>query len=200
MSDPVVMVLCMRLPLFHKQSRRDTTALEESGHDEVYAGMAAISAEIEEAGWTTVAIDSADVAPPWAYTVGMWITHRGADLAMFGVPADLARDVFGVLGERMADGWMPAPGDVIDDLGRRPLKLCRIHVSWRETSLFAFNDMCHGIVRPPMLQVVWPDSGGRFPGEARGPVRARACDIQPMCWLPTEDNPPGPWAQLRESG
>lgn len=197
MSDPVVRVLVMRLPLFHKQGRRDTAEIEESGRDEVYQGMAAISAEIDADGWTTVAVDREEVAPPWAYTVGMWITHRGADLAMFGVPADLARDVFGVLGEQMADGWMPAPGDIIDDLGSRPLKLCRIHVSWRETSLFTFNDMCHGIVRPPMLQVVWPDSEGRFPGEARGPVQPRPCDVQPMCWLPADDNPPGPWTRLR---
>jgi hypothetical protein len=191
----------MRLPLFHKQDRRGTVGTEESDRDEVYRdevyqGMAAISAEIDADGWTTVAVNRADVAPPWAYTVGMWITHRAADLAIFGVPTDLARDVFGVLGEQMADGWMPAPGEIIDDLGTRPLKLCRIQVSWRETSLFTFNDMCHGIVRPPMLQVVWPDADGRFPGEARGPVQPRPCDIQPMCWLPTDDNPPGPWTRF----
>jgi hypothetical protein len=200
MSDPLVRVLVMRLPLFHKQDRPDTAGTEESGRDEIYHGMAAISAEIEAAGWTTVGVDRADVAaPPWAYTVGLWITHRAADLAMFGVPVDLARDVFGVLGDQMAEGWMPAPGDVLDDLGSRRLKLCRIHMSWRETSLFTFNDICHGIVRPPMLQVVWSDSEGRFPGEARGPVRLRPCDIQPMCWLPAEDNPPSIWTRLRDA-
>jgi hypothetical protein len=196
MSDPVVKVLAMRLSLFHRQGRGNDAQPEEAGRDELYAGMAAISAEIGSAGWTTVAVDREDVAPPWAYTVGMWITHRGADLAMFGVPADLARDVFTVLGEQMADGWTPAPGDIVNESGERPLKLCRIHVSWRETSLFAFSDMSHGIVRPPMLQVVWPDRDGRYPGEARGPVPVRPCDIQPMCWLPVDDNPPGPWTQL----
>ena len=187
----------MRLSLFHRQGRGDDAEPAQAGRDELYAGMAAISAEIGAAGWTTVAVDREDVAPPWAYSVGMWITHRGVDLAMFGTPMDLARDIFSVLGERMADGWMPSPGDVIDDLGQRPLRLCRIHVSWRETSLFAFSDICHGIVRPPMLQVVWPDRDGRFPGEATGPVPVRPCDVQPMCWLPVDDNPPGPWTRLR---
>jgi len=196
MSDPVVRVLDMRLPLFPRRSRRTVTDAGQFGYDELHAGMAAITRDIEMAGWTTVAVGREESAPPFAYSVGMWITHRGADLAMFGAPPDLARTIFDELGNRMGDGWMPAPGDIIDDLGARPLKLCRIHVSWRETALFTFSDICHGIVRPPMLQVVWPDSGGRFPGEARGPVRVRPCDVQPMCWLPVDDNPPGPWARL----
>jgi hypothetical protein len=205
MSDPVVMVAGMRLPLFPRRGRRATESSGQFEPDELYSGVAAISREIGAAGWTTVAVAREEVAPPWSYTVGMWITLRGVDLAMFGVPPDLARTIFDELGTRMADGWFPVPGDIIDDIGTRPLKLCRIHQGWRETSLFTFSDMCHGIVRPPMLQVVWPDPDGRYPGEATEPARptatavaarSRACEIQPMCWLPVDDNPPSAWTRF----
>lgn len=191
----------MRLPLFPRRGRKPVDVSGQAGpagasSQELFQPVAQMTHEIQEAGWTTVAVVREEVAPPWAYTVGLWISHRGADLAMFGVPPDLARTIFDELGQRMAEGWMPAPGETIDDMGSRPLKLCRIHASWRETQLFAFSDICHGLIRPPMLQVVWPDAEGRFPGQATGPVRERACDIQPMLWLPADDNPPGPWTRF----
>jgi Domain of unknown function (DUF4262) len=185
----------MRLPQFPRWGRKYQ---DPPPPERLYAGVAALTQEIETSGWTTVSIDSDNLAPPWAYSVGLWITHRGTDLAMFGVPPDLARAVFDQLGTRMADGWLPTPGECVDDIGTRPLKLCRIHQSWRQTGMFAFSDICHGLVRPPMLQVVWPDADDCFPGEPgrRSPGTPRPCDIQPLCWLPVEDNPPSAWTAL----
>ena len=50
------------------------------------------------------------------------------------------------------------------------------------------------MVRVPYLQVVWSDPASRFPWE-RGFQRGFE-RMQPMLWLPRDDNPPSPWTRL----
>ena len=65
-----------------------------------------------------------------------------------------------------------------------------------KSRLLTISDSFYGMVRVPYLQVVWSDSGGRFPWERgfqRGLERR-----QPMLWLPRDDNPPSPWTRLEQ--
>jgi hypothetical protein len=62
------------------------------------------------------------------------------------------------------------------------------------TSMFAVSDRYHGYVRPPYLQVVWPDRRDRFPGDAGFQVKYEG--RQPLLWLPRDDNPPGVWTRI----
>ena len=60
--------------------------------------------------------------------------------------------------------------------------------------LLGISDTFYGMVRPPYLQVVWPDKHGRFPWE---PGFQAAFDrMQPLLWLHRDDNPPSPWTRL----
>jgi hypothetical protein len=65
------------------------------------------------------------------------------------------------------------------------------------TSMFSVSDEFYGFVRPPYLQVVWADRNGRFPWEPRFQAAFRG--LQPLLWLPPEDNPPSRWTRLREA-
>jgi hypothetical protein len=62
------------------------------------------------------------------------------------------------------------------------------------TSLFALSDEFYGFVRPPYLQVVWADTNGRFPWEPG--FRTDFADMQPLLWLPRDDNPPSHWTRI----
>jgi hypothetical protein len=84
---------------------------------------------------------------------------------------------------------------VLDDVCPAPLTLRPVEASWRATSgLLAISDAFYGMVRPPYLQVVWPDRNGRFPWE---PGFQAAFDrMQPLLWLHRDDNPPSRWTRL----
>ena len=86
-------------------------------------------------------------------------------------------------------------GDVLDDVCPAPLALRQVDVSWRTTNgLLAISNAFYGMVRPPYLQVVWSDKNGRFPWE---PGFQAAFDrMQPLLWLPRDDNPPSTWTRL----
>jgi hypothetical protein len=86
---------------------------------------------------------------------------------------------------------------VLDDICPAPLRLRPVEPSWRATSgLLPVADAFYGMVRPPYLQVVWSDKNGRFPGEAG--FQPAYDQMQPLLWLPRDDNPPAPWTRLDE--
>src|ERR1035441_8469795 len=70
--------------------------------------------------------------------------------------------------------------------------------SWRMTSMFAVSDRYYGYIRPPYLQVVWPDRRDRYPGDSGFQLRYEG--RQPMLWLPRDDNPPGVWTRIDQLG
>ena len=85
------------------------------------------------------------------------------------------------------------PGDVLDDICPARLTLRPVDMSWRMTSMFAVSDEFYGFVRPPYLQVVWADRNDRFPWEPR--FQTSFDGLQPLLWLPRDDNPPSPWTR-----
>jgi hypothetical protein len=62
------------------------------------------------------------------------------------------------------------------------------------TSMFAVSDRYYGYIRPPYLQVVWPDRKDRYPGDPGFQFKYEG--RQPMLWLPLADNPPGVWTRI----
>jgi hypothetical protein len=82
----------------------------------------------------------------------------------------------------------------VDGICPCPLAIRPVDASWRATSVFAVSDRYFGYVRPPYLQVVWPDRKNRYPGDAG--FQPRYEGRQPMLWLPRDDNPPGVWTRI----
>lgn len=156
--------------------------------------MQAIADDIHTVGWSVSAVLGDEIAPPWAYTVGLWLSYSGPELAMFGLPVEHMTIILNSVGDRIAAGEPTEAGDRLDGICPCSLTIRPVHPSWRATSMFAVSDRYYGYVRPPCLQVVWPDRRGRYPGDLG--FQARYEGRQPMLWLPREDHPPGVWTRI----
>src|SRR5256886_9757380 len=119
--------------------------------------MQAVAEDIRTVGWSVSAVLGDEIAPPWAYTVGLWLSHQGPELTMFGLPVEHMTVILNSIGERIARGAPTEAGDRIDAICPCSLAIRPVHESWRMTSMFAVSDRDHGYVTPPYLQVVWPD-------------------------------------------
>jgi hypothetical protein len=160
------------------------------------ACMRAVSDDIRAFGWSVSAVMGDAIAPPWAYTIGLWLGYQGPELTMFGLPVEHMTIILNAIGERIARGAVIEAGDVIDGICPCSLSLRPVRDSGRSTSLFAVSDRFHGYVRPPVLQVTWPDRRGRFPGDPG--FQSRYEGRQPMLWMPREDHAPGIWTRIDE--
>jgi Domain of unknown function (DUF4262) len=158
------------------------------------ACMRAVADDITAVGWSVSAVLGDEIAPPWAYTIGLWLSHQGPELTMFGLPVEHMTTILNATGDRLAAGSVIEAGDELEEICPCALAIRPVHASWRTTSLFAVSDRYYGYVRPACLQVVWPDRRGRYPGDPG--FQARYEGRQPMLWLPREDHPPGVWTRI----
>jgi hypothetical protein len=209
MSDPRRSVSGMNLPK-RLSGRRNRT--EYPGQVEDAAGpdpgevahLNWVAATVGEYGWAVSGSRAEGKTPPWAYSIGMWLTcmapagmppaGQSPELILCGLPVEGAASIINAVGARVADGVEVTPDTVLDDVCPTPLAFRPVELSWRKTRLLTISDAFYGMVRVPYLQVVWSDPSGRFPWERgfqRGFERR-----QPMLWLPRDDNPPSPWTRL----
>ena len=169
-------------------------ALAEGDDLDPEACMQAVADDIRNVGWSVSAVLGDEIAPPWAYTVGLWLSHQGPELTMFGLPVEHMTVILNSIGERIAGGAPVEAGDLVDGICPCSLAIRPVHRSWRMTSMFAVSDRYHGYVRPPYLQVVWPDRRGRYPGDPGFQFKYEG--RQPLLWLPRDDNPPAVWTRI----
>ena len=159
------------------------------------AYMSWVATTVSDHGWAISGRHGDQAAPPWAYTVGMWLTCRAPELVLCGLPVENAAAIINVIGERSADGADFGPDDVLRDVCPAPLTFRPVDPSWRETDgLLPISDSFYGMVRPPYLQVLWSDRNDRFPGEHG--FQREFDRLQPLLWLPHDDNPPSAWTRL----
>jgi hypothetical protein len=154
-----------------------------------------VAATVGEHGWAISGRHGDETAPPWAYSVGLWLTCQAPELVVCGLPVESGAAIINAIGARIADGADFGPDDVLDDICPAPLALRPVELSWRSTAgLLGISNVFYGMVRPPYFQVVWSDQAGRFPGEPdfQPALEGR----QPLLWLPRDDNPPSPWTRL----
>ena len=125
--------------------------------------MRAVADDIHAVGWSVSGVLGDEIAPPWAYTIGLWLSHQGPELTMFGLPVEHMTIILNSIGERIANGAVIEAGDELDGICPCSLAIRPVRSSWRSTTLFTVSDRYYGYVRPACLQVVWPDRKGRFP-------------------------------------
>jgi hypothetical protein len=170
------------------------TEAEEQQNPSQHAYLNWVAATVSEYGWAVSGNRGDAQAPPWAYSVGIWLNSQGPELIVCGLPLENAASIINAIGARVADGADIAPGVVLDDVCRAPLTFRPVDMSWRTSGLMSASDSFYGMVRPPYLQVVWPDRNDCFPGD---PGFQQGFDgIQPLLWLPRDDNPPSRWTRL----
>lgn len=184
------------------------------------AYMSWVAATVGEHGWAVSGRHGDKAAPPWAYSVGMWLSCQVPELVLCGLPVENGAAIINAIGARIADGAdigamiddgfdlsdIIAPLHRADPRGVRggvppgdnrpaPLALRPVESSWRKTDgLLGISNAFYGMVRPPYLQVVWSDRSGKFPWDQG--FQRELDRMQPLLWLPRDDNPPSPWTRL----
>ena len=66
--------------------------------------MKAVTDDIRTVGWSVSAVLGDEIAPPWAYTVGLWLSHQGPELAMYGLPLEHMTVILNSVADRIANG------------------------------------------------------------------------------------------------
>jgi Domain of unknown function (DUF4262) len=207
MSDPRNSVGVMNLPKLlsgrrHRPQRPDHRGpncgdsvhpeRERDGEHADYMGW--VAATVGEYGWAISGRHGDRHTPPWAYSVGLWLSAQVPELVICGLPVENGAAIINAIGARLAEGAEFTPDDMLVDACPAALTFRPVDVSWRKGGLFPTSDDFYGMVRPPYLQVVWSDREGRFPGEAGFSEAFEP--MQPLLWLPRADNPPSPWTRL----
>lgn len=150
---------------------------------------------IKEYGWSVVLIPARDGKPGWAFTVGLWHSHRSPELAMFGGDVYEMEVCLNTLGGQISEGLHVADGDEREGIVQgQPVRLRSVDAHWYESLFGRALDFYR---RPPLpfLQVVWPDKVGRFPWDAaaeEGYLRA-----QPMLWQAPDEHAAHAWGRTR---
>ena len=86
MSYPPRNVSSMNPP--RRRRAKECEALAEGAGLDPEACMQAVAEDIRTVGWSVAAVLGDEIAPPWAYTVGLWLSHQGPELTMFGLPVE----------------------------------------------------------------------------------------------------------------
>jgi hypothetical protein len=128
----------------------------------------AIRQAIEEHGWFVAKIPpgESEAEPPFAYTIGLHKQFGHPELIIVGLPLDTMHAILNACGELVRSGEkLPVDvlvAEILEDYSVRfrtvnERKSYDEHVGyaiwWNEGREF------------PLLQLVWPDPEGRFPGE-----------------------------------
>ncbi|REE95245.1 DUF4262 domain-containing protein [Thermomonospora umbrina] len=146
---------------------------------------------VKEYGWSVVLIAPRDGLPGWAFTTGLWHSHRSPELAVFGLEPYDMQTIVNNLGDHAAAGRPLTAGQERRDATERHAVLLRpIHDRWYDRLLV---EALRFYRRPPLpfLQVVWPDEGGRYPWQSGSDPRLSAA--QPSLWLSPDTHPRGSW-------
>jgi hypothetical protein len=150
-----------------------------------------IGGDVQRHGWHVVMVPEDEIGPGFAYTIGLSHTHGVPELAMFGMDVHRMHRMLNTLGERAAAGGVLEEGQehhgVLDG---RPVVLRGADLRWYRTF---FGRAIGFYRRPPLpvLQVVWPDADGYFPGDPQAEPGHQAS--QPRLWLAPGEHPVGVW-------
>ncbi|MCA8942318.1 MAG: DUF4262 domain-containing protein [Planctomycetes bacterium] len=135
--------------------------MTEPGPDGV---LDALREQIAAEGWS-VLVHGGDV--PVAYTVGLFETFEHPEIVVVGLPPETAHDLLEECGEDVRSGTAFANGasnrDLLTDHEVRFHSVTDRSVV-DEVLLHAREH--YGDRAFPVLQLVWPDERGRFPGDA----------------------------------
>ncbi len=154
-------------------------------------------ADVERHGWAVIGIAADDRLPGWAFTAGLWHTFGSPEVAMFGLRVPDMQQWLNDVGEQVRGGQSLRPdelrGGLLPDF---PVRFRPVHDSWYR-DFFGYALWFTQAPPLPIVQVVWPDRGGRFPWDAGCGERCRF--DQPQLWLPKHQHPMDRWTRIGTS-
>jgi hypothetical protein len=154
-------------------------------------------ADVERHGWGVFGIKAVGGLPGWAFTAGLWHTFGSPEVAMFGLRVADMQVWLNDVGEQIRSGQTFDPDERrMGILPGFPVTFRPVHEGWYRDLLGYAMWFAQ---RPPLpvVQVVWPDTEGRFPWDPG--CGTRCLFDQPQLWLAKEEHPIGRWTRLAES-
>jgi hypothetical protein len=138
---------------------------------------------VERNGWAVHTLDIEHL-PPWAYSIGMSRTGK-PDVVIIGLEGTQGGQIINDVCERLYYGLAQGvSGEVLQDVANTPLRL--VDLSHAEARPYARVAQFIAKVyqqEPRCMQILWPDSQGRFPDDP-------LCDPKAI-WLQQHTAHPG---------
>ncbi|TAJ49911.1 MAG: DUF4262 domain-containing protein [Herbiconiux sp.] len=129
---------------------------------------------VERYGWAVrhVLAGRMPSEPPFSYTIGL-SSRPHPELVIVGLPPDVAKAFLDIAVAMIDDGRTFVPGEMAHGLAGddRPLAVIRVDDAHELSAV----EEIYGSVNA--LQLVWPDSSGRFPWVVG---YANAAEVQPL--------------------
>ena len=140
-----------------------------------------IRRSVEDPGWAIQLIPAGDreEEPAFAYTVGLYRSFRHPEIIVLGLDHSVMGRLLNICGDRIKAGeTLPVDEAISEMLDNYPIKLrpVRDHASYEEHLGYAI--WFYNGPEFPVLQLVWPDKKGRFPGE-KGAAKS-VSKLQPL--------------------
>jgi hypothetical protein len=131
----------------------------EDDHDRNVLG------DIARDGWSVIGIEDSEEGPQYAFSVGMGYTLGTPEIAILGLPFPTAGRLVNDIGDLLRGGKAFAPGERSDDvLSGFLVEFVSINPRYYR-EYFGYARWLHRGDDFRMLQCVWPDKAGVFPGE-----------------------------------
>ncbi len=122
-------------------------------------------ADIEEVGWSVLAIWESKNNPGFAYSLGIYYTLDHPEIIIMGLPPKVAHALINTIGDTVRAGQTFEPGQKYDDIADGfPVAFVAMDQKYYREYLGYGRWFYHGS-NFPVLQCVWPDKEGIFPWE-----------------------------------
>jgi hypothetical protein len=128
-----------------------------------------VEEEIEARGWHVTVVDD---TPRYAYTTGLTRTYAHPEILVIGLPVTSIASVVQHVAEQVAGGARFRSEEVTGAIFEG------LQATFREVPVVSVLDYCAPAVAfyglpPKVLQLVWPDSYGRWPWDTLADARFR---------------------------
>jgi hypothetical protein len=134
--------------------------------------------DVADHGWHVMNVLAEGGAHGWSFTIGLHRTFDHPEIAVFGLPKEVANPALNFIGEGIRGGRRFVPGELYFELLEGVLCTFRpIAPVWYRTFL-GHALWFYGGAPFPALQLVWPDKSQRFPCDEG--FRQEWRDAQPL--------------------
>lgn len=125
-----------------------------------------IRRNVHKRGWHFTGVLSDGMAVPYVYTTGLYRTWGHPELVITGLPAEVAPGLVADVADRVADGRVFKAMDIVNGIVVGfPVHLRQVPPAGWPGMPFTGSRMFYDGQLPAVLQIVWPDKHGRFPGQ-----------------------------------
>jgi len=119
-------------------------------------------ADIQDCGVHVVYVPPEVGTPGWAFSIGLFRSHRSPEVIVFGLPQDVSLFVVNELASRAATAPLVAEQLYDGLLDAHPCILKPVQAVWHRTFV-GYATWYYRQRQFPLLQCVWPDHAHLFP-------------------------------------